>query len=717
MKIMIGAATAILTAAAGISVPEFLGGGRSSGPVGAAGAKIAGDKVEKPPSGEAKAAEGNAPAGPNEGKPAPVNPYNGMQEREEVFEFTERPKVEKQGDKWVISFASRGKCDATLWAEAPDGRVVAHIASGVLGANAPYPFRQNSLSQKIEWDGKDDMGRPAPAGCKVKVGLGLKASYERVLAWDPHAWAGKREALKHAVFSDGTICVVGNDQVRLYGADGKYLRTLAPHPANLGKDKLDGFTWIKTIYGGEEVPVPIGRGWRDNFHDFMGRGISWSADPAARQVIMTVSDNKKGAKHYAIGADGSFKVAAGPGPAKLADGPGKIAAAAAAPEATYAAAPRIEADPFRDEVYVRWDSSGHVCSKGIARYDGKTGALDKTWPDIGMDMMDFGPDGLLYARIGSYGKHVARFDRFGKVVSFLKGVMPKKGYYELPDYLNKYNDPFTVISYGTGGSNVQQKGFAVSPANGDIYVHIQYVDPGWAAANCKEWKKDMALIAVFAPDGSLKCANAIPGVPATSHGLRVDRWNNVYKGVNDHVPAGQKLFEGLAAQPPGRPGWGEMPAAGAIVKFRGGSFPVGAFKDLKENAAGVKLDLFRANGGCVAEGALWAYGGVSPLGGSACSCPHSLFDVDPYGRSFLPQAYTFSVVVLDGNGNKVLRIGRYGNADSQGPKSAVPEPEIGFAWVRGVSATDRALYALDYGNRRILKARLSYAAEETVPVP
>ena len=39
----------------------------------------------------------------------------------------------------------------------------------------------------------------------------------------------------------------------------------------------------------------------------------------------------------------------------------------------------------------------------------------------------------------------------------------------------------------------------------------------------------------------------------------------------------------------------------------------------------------------------------------------------------LPQAHVSSVMVLDTNGNKVLRIGKYGNADSQGPKSLVPK--------------------------------------------
>ena len=110
-------------------------------------------------------------------RPAPVNPYEGRQEREEVFEFTEKPKVEKAGDKWVITFASKGYCDATVAVFGPNDKIVRHLASGVLGENAPAPLQQNSLSQKLEWNGKDDRGRPAPRGCKVRVSLGLKASY------------------------------------------------------------------------------------------------------------------------------------------------------------------------------------------------------------------------------------------------------------------------------------------------------------------------------------------------------------------------------------------------------------------------------------------------------------------------------------------------------------------------------------------------------------
>ena len=79
--------------------------------------------------------------------------------REEVYEFTEKPKVVRDGDKLTIAFASKAFCDATVAIEDANGRIVRHLASGVLGENAPEPLQWNSRRQAIAWDGKDDRGR------------------------------------------------------------------------------------------------------------------------------------------------------------------------------------------------------------------------------------------------------------------------------------------------------------------------------------------------------------------------------------------------------------------------------------------------------------------------------------------------------------------------------------------------------------------------------
>ena len=80
-------------------------------------------------------------------------------ERENVFEFTEKPVMKEIGkDKYSISFAVKGNCDFTVGMVDSTGIVVRHLGSGVLGTNAPAPFQKNSLKQTIIWNGKDDLG-------------------------------------------------------------------------------------------------------------------------------------------------------------------------------------------------------------------------------------------------------------------------------------------------------------------------------------------------------------------------------------------------------------------------------------------------------------------------------------------------------------------------------------------------------------------------------
>jgi hypothetical protein len=68
--------------------------------------------------------------------------------------------------------------------------------------------------------------------------------------------------------------------------------------------------------------------------------------------------------------------------------------------------------------------------------------------------------------------------------------------------------------------------------------------------------------------------------------------------------------------------------------------------------------------------------------------------------------------------NRVARFGRYGNVDDSEDDIKTGKGDgIRIAWMRAVAASDVALYVVDPGNRRILRAALSYAAEETVPVP
>ena len=70
-------------------------------------------------------------------------------------------------------------------------------------------------------------------------------------------------------------------------------------------------------------------------------------------------------------------------------------------------------------------------------------------------------------------------------------------------------------------------------------------------------------------------------------------------------------------------------------------------------------------------------------------------------------------MVLDANMNRIARIGRYGNLDDADPACG----RIHFSCPQSLAVSDAALYVADTGNRRIVRAALSYAAEEVVPLP
>jgi hypothetical protein len=147
--------------------------------------------------------------------------------------------------------------------------------------------------------------------------------------------------------------------------------------------------------------------------------------------------------------------------------------------------------------------------------------------------------------------------------------------------------------------------------------------------------------------------------------------------------------------------------AGTIVKYRGlgGKFPLGT---------GPGQAKFK---GKELPGSLWAYGGIVGQTGRGCSCGHMRFVTDGWARNWIPANHLYSVTVIDSNGNRIARLGRYGNVDDTEADLKAGKDGLRFCWLRAVVASDTALYAVDVGNRRILKAALSYAAEETVPVP
>ena len=118
------------------------------------------------------------------------------------------------------------------------------------------------------------------------------------------------------------------------------------------------------------------------------------------------------------------------------------------------------------------------------------------------------------------------------------------------------------------------------------------------------------------------------------------------------------------------------------------------------------------------QNALLMFPGISPSPavGGGCVCFSPRFDVDGFGRVFMPDVATFSVRVVDANANPIVRFGGYGNMDSRGPGSAIPTPAIALAWPQYVAVSNEAAYVSDVINRRIVRVKLSYAVEAQSPI-
>ena len=182
--------------------------------------------------------------------------------REQVFEFAARPVVARRGDRVTITFETKGFCDVTVAVEDEKGRIVRHLASGVLGPNAPAPFQRNAKKQVIVWDGKDNQGAYVPDYDKVtvRVSLGLKPRYERTVHWSPQRKTGGIGNSPMLAMPEG-VYVSDNSgeytRIMLFNHDGDYRRTIYPFPADQVAH-IDGIQWRVMPQTGLRYPLRNG---------------------------------------------------------------------------------------------------------------------------------------------------------------------------------------------------------------------------------------------------------------------------------------------------------------------------------------------------------------------------------------------------------------------------------------------------------------------------
>jgi hypothetical protein len=183
--------------------------------------------------------------------------------------FAAPPKVVREGGETIITFAVGESTDVEVAVLDAKGRVVRHLAAGVLGGKNPPPAPlKPGLAQRLVWDGKDDLGKDAVQGpFQVRVRAGMSVVFGKMIGESPYT--GSVVSMPYrapvnglAVDAEGNLFVKmmssvgshGNSglwpwHLRKFSPKGDYLRTLLPYPPSTPPAKASGFELLKTPDG------------------------------------------------------------------------------------------------------------------------------------------------------------------------------------------------------------------------------------------------------------------------------------------------------------------------------------------------------------------------------------------------------------------------------------------------------------------------------------
>jgi hypothetical protein len=379
----------------------------------------------------------------------------------------------------------------------------------------------------------------------------------------------------------------------------------------------------------------------------------------------------------------------------------------------------LTVDHFREdpEIYARISGSGYRI--GFARYNEKTDKTDtvviNTSTTAAGSLLEPGPDGNLYAQ--GWPEQLYKCDRNGKPLKWDVPYAPKD---EKAAKIWPLNAIFSrvIMVYMTHTLGIRGDGqffiFDGHPTEGKNGTHALFEYSPSGAGGPGPGKTPI----VWGGSDSIV-------------GPRFDQEGNIYvaeqvRPVDQLIPPEFAAVTGpvtvTSGWPNGNPKAAIAQMYGSIVKFspKGGSFNFQFYKPradepkpdpaakVTEAASwiGQVHDRFSPN---KVMGAEWMHMGISQVSLHYCNCENTRFDVDLFGRVWYPDLGRYRVGVLDTAGNLITTFGTYGNAESRGP-------DIAFAWLIGVGATDKYAYMGDSLNRRLLRAKLVYAAEAVCDV-
>ena len=182
--------------------------------------------------------------------------------------FSAKPSATRDGDRVKIGFAVSAPTDVEVAVLGADGKIVCHLAAGVLGGKNPPPAPLAAgLVQNIAWDGRDDFGKPAAGGpSKFRVRAGMKPAFDGFVGASPYILDTVRGM---TVDAQGNLYVLNQSidghggwpfDLRVYDRRGNYLRSLMPFRAGMRKEDAEVFRAIEAG-GGQMVPRNFQSTW------------------------------------------------------------------------------------------------------------------------------------------------------------------------------------------------------------------------------------------------------------------------------------------------------------------------------------------------------------------------------------------------------------------------------------------------------------------------
>ncbi|MBL8025513.1 MAG: T9SS type A sorting domain-containing protein [Fibrobacteres bacterium] len=262
------------------------------------------------------------------------------------------------------------------------------------------------------------------------------------------------------------------------------------------------------------------------------------------------------------------------------------------------------------------------------------------------------------------------------------GLLYTQTGYKIARYtLNHLHEPANYVAKGTNilADNISNDTYIQGAAYGGIGTK------GFAVSNDGRMLfLDRRTYALYDSTGSLIKDTVLSTKLNTSAGVQFDRKGNIYA-------AGGRCFTSEMDVPSDFISDAIYRAAtGVIAKFDLSSSLTGGFTSTTVNNAV----------------SVYTKAGIAPFSedpGNACICRSPRFDVDAYGRLFVPNGISGKVRVVDNANNLIMEFGEYGNSDSKGDGSRIP-----MFMPMAAAASDNCVYVSDDINVRIIRVRMNY---------